>query len=178
MDEQREKKKFLDDEIFNLTIMATFQRSKTYRAGTKVSKKEKFKDHLRKKLDELSEQYKQEVTEDVHIRNIKKLADGLSNSDGPKLDKGRFRIGSAQKALNLFLKYRWCLGEIHMPPHCPFDNRIIGELKGCDKIKWTSLDDIEDYKKLIHATLCKADDKGIALWELATYNKIRAKEEA
>lgn len=46
-----------------------------------------------------------------------------------------FRIGSAQKALNLYRKYLWCLGYIPFPPHCPFDATIIDQLPVCQKIK-------------------------------------------
>ncbi len=49
-----------------------------------------------------------------------------------------FRVGIAQKALNLYLKYLWCLGKITEPPHCPFDSIIISEIK-CN-IKWTEMD--------------------------------------
>jgi hypothetical protein len=47
------------------------------------------------------------------------------------------RIGLAQKALNLYLKYLWCLGEIHEPPHCPLDSIVLGQVPGCKDVRWT-----------------------------------------
>jgi hypothetical protein len=49
-----------------------------------------------------------------------------------------YKYGVAQKLLNLFLKYLWCLGTIAEPPHCPVDRIIIG--KTCYKDKnWTEI---------------------------------------
>jgi hypothetical protein len=82
------------------------------------------------------------------------------------LKNGRFRIGIAQKALNLYLKYLWCVGLIPMPPHCPFDSSIIGHLPECMNFNWTAIDSIDDYQKLVNSARKKADDKPIAEWEL------------
>jgi hypothetical protein len=49
--------------------------------------------------------------------------------------KNLFRVGTAQKALNLYLKYLWCLGEIKTPPHCPFDRGIIQMLPVSERVK-------------------------------------------
>jgi hypothetical protein len=57
-----------------------------------------------------------------------------------------------------------------MPPHCPFDNIIIGKLPNCDNINWTTLDKVEDYRRLVIAARDEAGTIPIAQWELETYN--------
>ena len=172
MDEQ--KKKFLDDNFFGLTIRATFQHSKTYRNGAKEQKKNEFKRTLRELLTKLARKYSNRTTcmdDDSHIKNIEYLADNLSKKYAEILAGGRFRIGSAQKALNLYLKYLWCAGYISMPPpHCPFDRKIIAELPGCNGINWTELDCIENYKCLVEAANDKSQGVCLAEWELKEYN--------
>jgi hypothetical protein len=168
MDEQ--KRKFLDDAFFSLIVMATFRRSKTYREGTKDADKAKFKAALKERLTELSQQYTGDVDNDSHIKNIEHLANDLSKEFTQVLEGGRFRIGSAQKALNLYLKYLWCTEQLPMPPHCPFDNIIISKLPGCDNINWTTLDKVEDYRRLVIAARGEAGIIPIAQWELETYN--------
>src|SRR5258708_1147109 len=104
-----EKQKFISDELFKLVINATFGRSKTYKDSAKVSKKEKLKKALRHFLEEKKEKYiSGHVLENEHIGNIKKLSRDLTGKFPDCLFKVRFRIGSAQKALNLYLKYLWC----------------------------------------------------------------------
>jgi hypothetical protein len=168
MDEQKEK--FLNDAFLDLTVRATVQRSKTYRGGAKDTDKAKFREELRKQLTELAQQYSTNMDNDDHIRNIERLADSLSEEFAPVLEGGRFRIGSAQKALNLYLKYLWCAEQIHMPPHCPFDRKII-ELLGCN-INWTTLDNVESYRHLVETAHAKAKAGNVCLaqWELKTYS--------
>ena len=168
MDEH--KKKFLAGAFFSLTVMATFRRSKTYREGAKEPDKAKFKAALRKQLTELVQQYTTDMDDDGHIKNIEHLADNLSKEFAQVLEGGRFRIGSAQKTLNLYLKYLWCTEQIPMPPHCPFDSTVIGKLPGCDSINWTTLDKVEDYRRLVEAARAEAGTVPLAQWELETYN--------
>ena len=71
------------------------------------------------------------------------------------------------------LQYLWCDDEILMPPHCPFDNVIISNLSGCKGIRWTSLDDITQYKCIVNAATAaceKAGSESLAQWELETCN--------
>src|SRR2546425_8802834 len=114
MDIQR-KKKFLRDELFSLTLMAIVQRGKIYRAITSEGKRKEFRKQLQRKLEKMAITYSKKQTEEKHEKNIERLAQALSWSHRSVLQKGRFRIGGAQKALNLFLKYLWCLDEIPEP---------------------------------------------------------------
>jgi len=127
-------------------------------------------------LAELGSRYRNPVTDDnEHTGAIKRIADELTARYGALLHDGRFRIGIAQKALNLYLKYLWCLGKIPTPPHCPFDKGVIDRLRPTirqlglqDPPPWTELDSIEDYQPLVTAARSLAEPKGwsIAEWEL------------
>ena len=166
----KQQKQFLDNAFFSLTVRAAFPRSKTYRQDAEDPGKKEFRRTLREQLEELAQQYTVAVDEKTHIRNIELLANSLSEEFAHVLHDGRFRIGSAQKVLNLHLKYLWCRDRIPMPPHCPFDSAIIGDLPGCSHIKWTTLDNIEDYRRLVEAARAKAGDDSLARWELGVYN--------
>lgn len=175
-----EMKKFLDDEFLNSTLMATLGRSGTYEKETTDADKDKkdkkkFRNFLKEKLRKISKEYTSNVDPQAHIDNIQILADECTKYSSPILKDKKFRIGGAQKALNLYLKYLWCIGEIPTPPHCPFNNKIIDEL-GCKDIRWTKLDDIEKYQRLVKAAAKAKQAAGIrtiARWELEKYNEDR-----
>jgi len=111
------------------------------------------------------------VSEEKHTSNIKTFADEISARYGNILSGGRFRIGIAQKLLNLYLKYRWVLGlAAKSPLHCPFDYRIISQLSVVEPrcIKWTKCDHIGCYQSWVDAARKKAG-KSIAEWELKAW---------
>lgn len=153
-----------------MTLMATVQRGKVYRPGLSEIERKPLQLTLQQRLTQISERYTKAVTEEEHEENIVNLAKDISSTHSNILSEGRFRIGSAQKALNLFLKYLWCINTIAEPPHCPFDFQIIqklpAELQG---IRWTQIDDIETYKKLVAAAKTCATPLSLAEWELKTY---------
>jgi hypothetical protein len=163
------KKIFLRNEFFTMSVLGALGRSKTYSEAASEDAKDLFRDTLRKKLDEISRCYESTVEEQEHLSNIKRLSDDLTAQFSHCLRAGRFRIGIAQKALNLYLKYLWCLDLIPLPPHCPFDAIIIGCLPNCRDLNWTSLDTIEDYQRLVKAAREKADGETLSEWELKIY---------
>jgi len=150
--------------------MATVQRGKVYRPGLSEMERKPLQLTLQQRLTQISGRYKSAVTDEEHEQNIINLAKDITTAHGDILSDGIFRIGSAQKALNLFLKYLWCIGEVAEPPHCPFDFQIIQklpvELQG---IRWTQIGDIETYKKLVVAAKTCAAPLSLAEWELKTY---------
>lgn len=162
--------KFLQDELFSLTLMATVQRARVYVEGAPDQGRRAFQDSLRRELERLVLEYKSQVSENRHESNIILLADTLSREHARVLAEGRFRIGNSQKALNLYLKYYWCLGEIDIPPHCPFDYKIIGLLPNIARVKWTELDDISTYQRVVRAAKNLAQQTPLAVWELHAYN--------
>lgn len=160
------------DEFFQLTLAATVQRANVYAPGVSEICRKKFQNSLRKKLFDLWPKYRAAAWYNAHNRNIERLANQLSKQHRHLLNAGRFRIGPAQKALNLFLKYLWCAGLLEFPPpHCPFDRKIIGDL-GLS-INWTTLDDMAKYRQLVRAArkCARANGAELAQWELERYNR-------
>jgi|SRR5208337_3033874 len=164
----QEQQTFLADEFFSMTLMATVQRGRLYREGSSEDSREAFRRALRSRLERLREQYAAGVSEDQHLANIENLANELSGSDA--LKERRFRIGSAQKALNLYLKYMWCSGRVATPPHCPFDSVVLSRLPSCRNVRWTQLDSLDAYKQLVQEARKAAGGNSLAEWELRLYN--------
>jgi hypothetical protein len=161
-----------------MSVFGAMGRSGTYSNIATEEHKKSFRNALRMKLDEVSSNYKSNVTEEEHLANIKNLSDDLTARFCQWLHNGRFRLGIAQKALNLYLKYLWCAGFIQAPPHCPFDSIVIRYLHNCKDLKWTLIDNFENYKKLVNAARRKADGKSIAEWELEIWlNSVQSERE-
>ncbi|MDP1652521.1 MAG: hypothetical protein Q8L56_07340 [Rhodocyclaceae bacterium] len=167
-----EQRTFLDAQIFSLTLMATVQRNKyLYRKDASEGDKKQFREKLRKKLRHIAERYELETPEsDEHIANIVGLADHISANCSSALMNGRFKIGAAQKALNLYLKYLWCFGRIPTPPHCPFDFVVLSRIPGCQNVRWTQLDHLPEYESIVQHAERVAGKVSLAEWELSLYN--------
>lgn len=163
-----QKTKYLLNRVEDITFRGALGRARTYSDKATKDQKEDFRVALVRKLENLAPMYKTPVSEDRHILNITNLSNNLSKSFGTTLHGGRFRIGSAQKALNLYLKLLWCLGIVDEPPHCPFDSIVAAKLRLT--LKWTQLDDIEEYRSLVAETKKIVEPQSIAQWELETFN--------
>lgn len=162
---------FLRDQFHGMVLQATVQRARIYAPGAPEQSRESFRIGLRSELDRLAKHYDGAVSEDAHVRNIVALADTVSTEYGAALRDGRFRIGPAQKALNLFLKYQWTAGWIPEPPHCPFDAIIIALLPKQVRCNWTDLDSTETYRTLVAKARDLAGPHSLAHWELAAYDE-------
>lgn len=165
---------FLKVQLFQLTVAATMQRNKVYANSTTEAVRGDFRVALRQQLDLLTPCYSTCVSDEKHEEYISSLADALSRSHAGVLEKGRFRIGTAQKALNLWLKYLWCSDFLPIePPHCPFDRIIIQNHlpKTVRHISWTTMDIMSDYELLWKSAggEAKAKSLTIAQWELYAY---------
>ena len=159
--------------ILSNTQGSSFQHGKVYKKNVSRENKEKFVKAFRDKLKSLEKKYRKKVSEKDHIENIEKFKDGLSD-DFPAVLRGKkMRLGPAQKAVNLYLKFLWCLGYIKEPPHCPIDGIVLTKVKS--KIKWTKLDDVEEYKEIIELirARAKAGNQSIAKWELDLWQSRR-----
>jgi hypothetical protein len=165
-----DRKQFLHSELFSMTLMATVQRGNVYAGAATPAQRTSFQATLREHLEATLVTYSTPKTDKDHETNISQLADMLSASHKSTLANGRFRIGSAQKALNLWLKYLWCVGELPTPPHCPFDSQIIRLLPPAVRCNWTALDSLEGYRALVAAARKLAGGRSLAHWELDVYN--------
>lgn len=119
------------------------------------------------------EQYHQNTLEEVHVQIVDTISRRLSESHGYILRENRLRIGTVQKALNLYLKILWCIdSDWPTPPHCPID-RIILRNAGIRE-NWTELDSICQYNDWVSKLRAHSLSKGfdsLASWELITWNR-------
>jgi hypothetical protein len=152
-----------------MVLQATVQRARIYASDVHERDREAFRVTLREQLDALTPSYRRSVAEAEHVQNIERLSVAVTRRHGPALREERFRIGPAQKALNLMLKYHWSAGWIPEPPHCPLDAIIIGLLPTDIRLNWTDLDSVADYRRLMEAVRATAGSKTPAQWELAAY---------
>jgi len=170
-----DQKRFISYELRLLTINAALStRDKNYpiyKASVKTHQRTEPKKAIRKVLCELEEKYKKNPLPGIHIEYITETADGLTKNIGKYLHKDRFRIGIAQKLINLHLKCLWCSGVIQEPPHCPIDGiiRDIAKLK----FDWIISDDIEEYKTAIESLtqIAKRKNETLAQWELREFRR-------
>ncbi|MEN5195785.1 hypothetical protein [Sphingobacterium faecium] len=158
------QRQFNLDQVWIMTIQASFQRANVYKAH---SNKEQRKRELRKQIEELARQYDQEISEEQHIENILSLK--CQDDIGLNIN-----FGVAQKLLNLYLKYLWTLGYLqYPPPHFPVDRLIQQALKYKPLFNWTELDSVETYKRFIEFAKVRMNKEpfdSIAELELAIYN--------
>ncbi len=167
MNKDEDKTKFLTQELFILSINGAFQHNLLYNKEKSDKDKKRFRDNLETELKNIAKDYsKEEVSEEEHINRLIKF----SERNESLLNGGKFRFGTAQKLLNLYLKYLWCWGEIKIPPHCPFDGIILGKHLGL-KDSWTKSNKTEDYLAWVNAAKEKAGKLKIAEWELKVFQR-------
>jgi len=171
---QNDKKRFLCYELGLLSLKAALStrdsNAPVYAKEVKTHQRTKEKIVFRSILEELENLYaKDDLKEADHLKFIQQTADNVTKKLGNKLYQGKFRIGVAQKLINLHLKYLWAMGYIKEPFHCPIDG-IIRD-KANINYDWTTNDSIEDYKKAIHALREKAGDKSLSVWELEEFRR-------
>ena len=168
-----ERQKFLDAEFFQLTLSAVTRRGSVYQPNLSEAQRRPVHSTLQNLLHALSRQYTNvSVSEGQHNANIEKIAETLTQLHAPLLRGDRFRIGSAQKALNLHLKYLWCLQAIPRPPHCPFDAYVLRAIPEWRERTWTTIDSIDQYIELVASARTVAGEQPLAEWELSIYNRL------
>jgi hypothetical protein len=165
-----EKWRFLEGEFLTKAIDGAFQHASIYTATASDKRRNELRENLRDSLRRIAREYHRPaaVSERDHYRNIQSLADEIS-SNFNDIVKDRFRIGVAQKALNLYLKYLWCVDRISVPPHCPFDSTVLRELEL--ESSWTHASKIEDYKNWVERARAAAGTETLAEWELDLWNR-------
>ena len=168
-----EREDFIEAELFQLTVGAVTQRGSVYAPGLSEKARRPVHETLRQLLVDVSPQYDSGgITDERHMENIDQIAQAITLRHVALLRDGRFRIGSAQKALNLHLKYRWCLRQIPMPPHCPFDAYVLRAIPAW-RTPWTRIESIRQYADLVTAARAAAGRQALAEWELSLYNAAR-----
>lgn len=167
-------KEFLILTFLSNTQAASFQHGNVYEKSATNDQKQNFQKDFHKELRALEPSYMQRVSDEDHIRTVKGFADKLTKAHSATLADGELRIGTAQKAVNLFLKFLWSIEVVPEPPHCPIDRTVLTAIKRPES--WTQIESIEEYKSIIddirqHAKrLTPAQTP--ALWELDLWNRM------
>lgn len=168
------KQKYLTGELWILSWAASVQRARLFRPGVQEPVRRGFRVKVLNYAErELLPQYQEIVPERRHEQNIEHLAEFGSTIGKDVLDADGYRIGTAQKLLNLQLKYLWCLGLVDEPPHCPVDSIVIADTKLRGKVAWTRIRTISEYQEVIAALRVQAESAKMSLarWELFTYQR-------
>lgn len=171
---ENDKKRFLCYELGLLSLKAALstrdKMAPVYAKEVKTHQRTKEKKILRDVLEALGPMYvKGDVTEALHVEFIQKIADDVSKALGKKLHKERFRIGVAQKLINLHLKYLWATGYIEEPPHCPIDGIIRDKAK--ISYDWTTNDSIDDYRQAVVDLKKMTNGRSLSVWELEEFRR-------
>lgn len=171
------KTRYLERELWILAWNASVQHAAIYRNGAWKNQREeinRFRDRIINHIrSNVIPRYKQPMSESSHCGNIRALIDYANQADTGVLGKDGYKYGVAQKLLNLALKYYWCLGLIHEPPHCPVDKIVIDKTSYRGRVNWTQMLAEEEYLKIISAirSLAASEHCSIAQWELNNYER-------
>jgi hypothetical protein len=173
MPERSKQRKFLEGEFWIFAWTASVQRTGIYGESVASPERQTFKSGLKEFIDsKLLPQYQVRCSETKHYGNISRLVAQGSASSKDVLSSRGYHYGIAQKLLNLYLKYLWCVGYIAEPPHCPIDRIIIGKTSFRDRLNWTEMKEAE-YREVIGEITSLARSKGStpAQWELENYHR-------
>lgn len=173
MGNKKIREKVIGGMVIRLTFDGGFQRSKIYRPNVSDAKRKEFRAYLISELPKilLNIQRRKRYNDGDHCKMIKKFSSNVTNRFDKILYKRKFRIGNAQKFLNLYWKVAWLSKQTSIKPiHCPFDSIIMRRLPKNVRIPWTQFDTIEEYKILVEAAKETAGtNRAIADWEMEIY---------
>jgi hypothetical protein len=169
---QDAKWEFVHSQVLASSVMASLQRANVYAPDVTDDQREQLRRELTAALREIGSRYSETVAGSQHEKHILELVRRVSQQCAPALANRHLRLGIAAKALNLYLKYLWCLGRIPTPPHCPFDRRVIARLPPHAQVSWTQLDDLSSYQALVSSAAVCARGEGLAEWELRVYQGV------
>jgi hypothetical protein len=170
---------FLLGELWMLAWGASVQHANLYQRGYSsgtqpVSKNaQRLSDHLFAYLSsEIIPNYTGRLEEEQHYKYIDNLIVYANSAGSRVLGELGYKYGVAQKLLNLFLKYLWCIGKIAEPPHCPVDRIIIGKTRYKGR-NWTQIVRRSEYEEIIEdiRRLANLEGTSIAQWELSNYGR-------
>jgi hypothetical protein len=168
------RRRFLISELWILSWGASVQRADLFKPETDEANRRDFRNRVISfATDRILGAYESTVSESDHEANISLLSADGSEHGKAILGRHGYKVGVAQKLLNLQLKYLWCLGLIPEPPHCPVDRVVINKTAFRSKIAWTQMIDLDTYRQVIEALRALADqsNQSLATWELHAYDR-------
>jgi hypothetical protein len=170
-----------EEDAINETRKSTLQqrRNTVYRRPEVGKERRVFHVELARALRREAQRYMRPipVSDAEHCAAIRRISEDLSTQFGEILKDGRFRYGTAQKALNLYLKFLWRLGLLGegKPPHCPADYTVLQAAGSTGS--WTESDDEQEYMLWIEGIRKMASPRDIADWEYETWRPQQPKAE-
>jgi hypothetical protein len=144
-------------------IASAFGRNRIYEREVADESRTQLRTAIASLMREEARAYAQAVSDEQHLAAIRRISDLISQRFNQNLVGGRFRYGTSQKALNLYLKFLWRLGQIPTPPHCPVDSIVLS--KGGIDAAWTKSDSESDYVFWIKKLRWEARPLSLAEWE-------------
>lgn len=176
MEINNHKKRFLTYELGLLTLKAVLSTRDAnfpiYKKNIAFHQRSVPQKEFREILSEIENKYiEKSITEEEHINFISEVSSRLTLTLNKYLHNGRFRIGVAQKLINLHLKYLWVSGFGYEPHHCPIDGIIRDIVKL--KYNWTQSDCINENISAIKELKKEAARNKMSLseWELVTFRR-------
>jgi hypothetical protein len=167
------KEKVISSMLVRLTFDGSFQRSKIYSSKASAKDKKKFRDFMASELQQFLKNIEKQgsYSDNKHYNAIHNFSNFITNKFSPILFRKRFRIGTAQKFINLYWKVAWILGKTtRQPIHCPFDSVVIKQLPGEITTRFTQCDILDEYRELVEAAREAAGKhRSIAEWEADIY---------
>lgn len=168
-----ENGKYLSAEkIYSYSREATVQRGYVYRKDVSEEDKISFWSAYAKFMDEVVPIYSDRTpNDDEHLSIIESFIELASTQYSYVLADGALRFGSAQKLINLSLKFFWVTDKIKEPPHIPVDSYIANNVGKYD-YKWTKSKTKKKYMEVIERCRCVSQAYGLSLaqWELLYWN--------
>lgn len=187
---KRLKRKFIEDALLEDAVNDALSQdwhTTTVRAVLKNGTKEQrdgFRTALKEELRSLAKKYDaQDVDDDVHVKNIREMAQRLESQHSTVLNEGRVYFGVAAKAFNVYLKYLHCARFDVRPPHCPFDSGIINKLNPKTGVgrAWTWSDSEQDYREWVRLAKEAAERGGFESmtdWEAVAWDEQQNKSKS
>lgn len=159
-----------------LAWVASVQRSKVYRAGLKpdATGVRGFRRGVCAYVTEaLLPSYTSTCDPSRHCSNLESLAAYANSAGQDVLAEAGYKIGVAQKFLNLLLKYQWCLDLVAELPHCPVDRIVLQKTRFRGKLNWTEIGTIEQYVDVMKEIqdIAERQKLSVAEWELRNYSR-------
>ena len=178
-----EKRAFLRSIALSDAVTSSLRRGYVFCTADE-DKRLKVRKDLAQRLVCIAQDYEEGgVTDDAHVDTLVQLAECMTEDHKSALRDHHFRLGTAQKALNLYLKHAWLYNWICTPPHCPFDRVILQPLFPKPKASglccpnghnWTQMDCSACYLTWVRearASMHRHARPSLADWELWEWNR-------
>lgn len=165
---------FIHRMVLRNSTNAAIQRANVYSSTTSQIGKNAFREDLKRWLTQLGLRYfAWEYNGKKYCDEITSLKTHLNTRHSFLLNGGNVKIGVCQKAITLYLKYLWLLGDNSKKPiYATLDRGIMNLAGVTNPPNWTELDDIQEYERVVREIDNFAQNQGWesgSVWEAETW---------